>query len=320
MLALKSKKLTGWLLLLPRHLKQGVIFCVDVLLSILAIWISLVLRLDTLTPPIHSFYVLTILSITIVIPTFLFTRLYSTILRHSGVQSFYKLTWSVLLYGIVFAFIVTLINVAGVPRSIGILQPLILFLLLSASRWIMRRLLSAHLSSSSASSGWPMVLIYGAGEAGRQLVNSLMTIKGWRLAGLVDSDSNLWGGTIEGYRVYDPSLIPIIIERKSVNELWLAMPGITVRQRADLIDSVRNLGVRVRTLPTFQELASEKFNLHDVQELNINDFLGRPLVEPNEILLHRNISGRKILVTGAGGSVGSELCRQIIKLGPSMLI
>jgi FlaA1/EpsC-like NDP-sugar epimerase len=215
---------------------------------------------------------------------------------------------------------VVLIRLPEVPRSVGVTQPMILFLLVGGSRWLVRALFRGQIGRSPDDALWPRVLIYGAGEAGRQLASNLGSSPGWKLLGFVDDDSSIWGGSVDGYRVFNPASLPGVVDRRAVTDIWLALPTLAAGSRRQIIEDLRALPVHVRTLPSLSDLVSGRVKLKDVQELDLNDLLGRDPVEPHGLLLNRTIRGKRVMVTGAGGSIGSELCRQIIALEPAQLI
>ena len=312
--------LTDHLLGLPRTAKQALAVILDISLCVLALWAAFALRLETLSPPLQAVPLAVAIGVAVAIPIFVLLGLYRAVFRYSGARALISITKAVAAFGLLFFLVFTLVGVQGVPRSVGILQPIIFLLLVGASRWLVRLWLGGRIAQSPDKSEWPNVLIYGAGEAGRQLAAGLANARGWNLVGLLDDDRNLWGGSIDGHRVYDPATLRAVVERKLVSELWLAMPAMTAARRRELIESIRSIPVHVRSLPTITDLASGRVKLSDIKELDVNDLLGRDPVEPHGLLLNRSVRGKTVLVTGAGGSIGSELCRQIISLEPARLV
>ena len=312
--------LTQSLLGLPRFTKQVLAVGLDVVLCAGSLWLSLALRLETLMPAASAFTTPAVISIAIAIPIFWLMGLYRAVFRHSGGRALRIMAKAVGIYGCLFALVVAVVGIYGVPRSLGITQPMILFLLLGGSRWFIRSWLGGQIARSDSVLAGKVVLIYGAGEAGRQLAANLTASSGWRFAGFLDDDKTLWGATINGSRVHNPALTAKAVEKYDVNEIWLAMPAVTAARRREIIETVRPLAVYVRTLPTLADLTSGRVRLSDIQELDIHDLLGRDPVEPHGLLLNRTVRGKTVLVTGAGGSIGSELCRQIARLDPARLI
>jgi FlaA1/EpsC-like NDP-sugar epimerase len=168
--------------------------------------------------------------------------------------------------------------------------------------------------------GTPRALIYGAGSAGRQLAGGLLPSSDVKVVGYVDDDDRLHGHNLNGLNIYSPNELARIVERKQVTQIFLAIPSVSQLRRNEVINQLIPLRVQVRTLPGLADLVSGKVTVSDLRELNIEDLLGRDPVVPNPLMLAKNITGKVVMVTGAGGSIGSELCRQIVKAQPSTLL
>ncbi len=278
------------------------------------------LRLDTLSLTVSSLVLPSCVSIVVALPVFWMTGMYRGVFRYSGGLAGGVIIRATIIYGLLFAFVITLISLPNVPRSIGLGQPVILFSLVCASRWITRSLLATEKSGRRIARSGKVILIYGAGMAGRQLAEHMASSFNLYLAAFIDDDNTLWGGTIEGKRVYNPKDRSILVEKYGVTEIWLAMPTISVTRRRDIIKMLRTLSVHVRTLPSLSDLSSGKVKPSDIKDLDIHDLLGRPPVEAKTSLIAEHILHKTVIVTGAGGSIGSELCRQISKLKPRRLI
>jgi len=168
--------------------------------------------------------------------------------------------------------------------------------------------------------GLPRVLIYGAGSAGRQLAAAINTSAEVDLVGLLDDDDSLHGQVLNGLKIYDPTDVVGLVTKLQVNQVYLAIPSASRARRNEILESVRRAHVQVRTLPGLMDLAHGNVYVSDLKELDIEDLLGRDPVPPNLLMLGKNITGKVVMVTGAGGSIGSELCRQILKSAPSHLL
>jgi FlaA1/EpsC-like NDP-sugar epimerase len=309
-----------WLVGLPRPIKQTLALSLDALLCLASLWLALAFRLETLNPLDKVHFTPVMVSVAMALPIFFAFGLYRSVFRYSGARSLRAIALACGLYGAAFLVVVALIGLPAVPRSIGFTQPMILFLFVGGSRWLIRILFRGQIGRSPDDALWPRVLIYGAGEAGRQLASNLGSAPGWKLLGFVDDDSSIWGGSVDGYRVFNPASLPGVVDRHAVTDIWLALPAAAPGERRQIIENLRVLSVHVRTLPSLSDLVSGRVKLKDVQELDLNDLLGREPVEPHGLLLNRTLRGKRVLVTGAGGSIGSELCRQIIALEPAQLI
>jgi FlaA1/EpsC-like NDP-sugar epimerase len=166
----------------------------------------------------------------------------------------------------------------------------------------------------------PQVLIYGAGSAGRQLAAALKTSPELVVVGLLDDDDRLHGQVLNGLKIYDPATLLDLVAKLRVTQVFLALPSASRARRNEILELVRSARVQVRTLPGVLELAQGKVQVSDLKELDIEDLLGRDPVPPNPLMMAKNITGKVVMVTGAGGSIGSELCRQIVKAGPAALL
>jgi len=206
----------------------------------------------------------------------------------------------------------------GVPRSLGILQPLIFLLLVGASRAMARFWLAGLGGTGRKSEG--RLLIFGAGTAGVQTASALAVSGQYVLLGFVDEDAAKIGRSINGVPVFAPAQVPAVVARQGVTDILLALPSAARQRRNSIIEGLRALPVHIRTLPGLGDLASGRVTVQDFKELDIEDLLGRDPVPPDAQLLARNLAAKVVLVTGAGGSIGSELCRQILLQLPRQLL
>lgn len=310
----------GLLLAMPRLAKRGMAVLVDTSLCVLAVWIALYLRLEVwlrLEPP---YFWAVVGSVLIAIPLFVRFGLYRAIFRYAGWNATLTLGQAMALYSLVYATVFTMISVPGIPRSVGIIQPLLLFMFVALSRLLVRVWLGGLYRNLLARRGLPGVLIYGAGNAGRQLAAALVRSPDHRLLGFIDDDPALQGNSLDGRTVYAPQRLPELVKSIGASDVLLALPSASQQRRRAILDSLRGLPLHVRTLPAVADLASGKADLSDLRELDIEDLLGREPVAPSPSLLKILIRDRVVAVTGAGGSIGSELCRQIAALHPRTLL
>lgn len=314
------KYVTNWALNLSRSVKRALALFLDIILCVFAFWLALSLRLEKLVSlDLHHLAPL-LLAIGIIIPIFISCGLYKTILRYSSTQTMGVLAKAIFFYALIYSIIILIIGFQGVPRSIGILQPILMFMLILASRWIIKNWLREYFSKTIPNNVKKNIIIYGAGNAGQQLASSLLDNQAFKLITFVDDNENLWGGTINGHPVLSPKKIKQMLDIKNVKELWLAIPSATDNTRKQLINNLRKFPMHVRTLPNFSDLLSNKIRIGDVRELDINELLNRTVVKPNFTLLQKCILGKTVLVTGAGGSIGSELCRQVLNQKPNCIL
>ena len=304
---------------LPRYAKKTIAIIIDVGLCILSTWLAFYLRLEQFIK-INDVTILSVLiSITLAIPIFWLLGLYRTMFRFAGSSIIFSVAIATLTYGLTYFAIISIYGIQGIPRSIGIIQPLLLFFGISGSRIIIKYLFINTFSSKNFKNK-KKILIYGAGSAGRQLLASLENNPEMKVAGFLDDNQLFHGQTILGQTVFDPSKIDRLINLKDIDQILLALPSISRKKRNQILDDLNNHKIKVKTLPSIQDIVDGKISVTDIKDLTIEDLLSREQVRPNLKLLSKNISSKVVLVTGAGGSIGSELCRQIIKLKPQKLL
>ena len=306
------------ILALPRPAKRLVVLALDLVLALVSVWAAFYLRIDqTGLPQLQQKYVY-LLAPLLAIPIFVRFGLYRAIFRYTGMAALATTAKAVGLYTLLFFFALLWFNWQGVPRSVGLIQPLLFLLLVGASRAIARFWLAGW--SGKARNATGRLLIYGAGEAGVQTASALGVARYFVLLGFIDDDKAKAGGSINGVDIMAPDEVADAVERMGVTDILLAMPSLDRMRRNEIITSLRELPVHVRSLPGMGDLASGRVTTQDFQELDVEDLLGRPPVPPDSTLLARNLSGKTVLVTGAGGSIGSELCRQILLEKPRQLV
>jgi len=237
----------------------------------------------------------------------------------AGLQVLYTLNKALLIYGVLFAAVFTLIGVTGVPKSMGLMQPVIFASGVMASRLLARRWLGGF-GHPRLRADVPHALIYGAGSAGRQLATGLGMAAEVKIVGYVDDDERLHGHVLNGLPIFAPLNLEPVCQKHHISQIFLAVPSVSRRRRNEIIEGLLPLKLQVRTLPGLSELASGNVEISDLKELDIEDLLGRDPVAPNPLMIGKNNAAKVVLVTGAGGSIGSELCRQILKAGPAKLL
>ena len=312
--------LTDFLLCLPRPVKRALALGADALMCAITVWMAFNLRLESWTSWSHAHFTAFAGAAAFALPLFIIFGLYRAIFRYAGLPALMTVLRAVAFYALIYCFAFTFVGVPGVPRSVGILQPLLLLLGVTLSRAFVRYWLGGIYQGILGRSSLPQVLIYGAGSAGRQLAAALKTSPELVVVGLLDDDDRLHGQVLNGLKIYDPATIVALVKKLYVTQVFLAMPSASRARRNEILELISAAHVQVRTLPGVLELAQGKVQVSDLKELDIEDLLGRDPVPPNSLMLSMNITGKVVMVTGAGGSIGSELCRQIVKLGPSTLL
>ena len=323
------EEVTKNLINLPRHIKTIILITVDIGLCLLCTWLSFYLRLeqfirinyDFLFSALQEATILSaLISTTLAIPVFWLSGLYKTMFRFAGLSIFFNVSGALLTYGLIYFLIVTIYGVQGIPKSIGIIQPLLLFFGIVSSRAIIRYFSVNNISYKDKRKYKKRILIYGAGSAGRQLLSSLENNTEMKVVGFLDDNKKYHNHKILGQTVFSPFKMNKLINIKNIDLVLLAIPSISRIRRNKIIDELNKYKITVKTLPSIQDIVDGKVSVQDIKDLNIEDLLNREQVHPNLELLNKNINSKVVLVTGAGGSIGSELCRQIIKLNPKKLI
>ena len=317
---LKYSKLAGVVLALPRSIKRLVVLLVDAGLCVLSVWLALYLRLGFFVPFSGQTVWAVIASVMLALPIFVASGLYRAIFRYSGLPAMVSVARAILLYGVAFSAIFTFWTVEGVPRTVGLIQPLLLLLLVGASRAVARVWLGGMYQQQLRKAFLPEALIYGAGDAGRQLASAMANSPEIRVVGFLDDDERLHGNYLNGLIIYNPADFAEVLSDVPVTDVLLALPSVSRNRRNEILNNLKPYKVAVRTLPGLSDLATGKLSLSDVRDLDIDDLLGREPVKPNQLLLNQNNYRKIVLVTGAGGSIGSELCRQILKSQPKQLL
>ena len=312
------------ILAMPRMVKRAVVIGVDATLCIVSVWLAFYLRLGEWIPLMGDAYwrpgMAIMGSLVFALPVFVISGLYRAIFRYSGLLATLTVVKASLIYAVMYAAVFTWMGIEGIPRTIGLIQPVLLLIFIVTSRAGARYWLGGDYRSALKLARIPRVLIYGAGSTGRQLADALANSHQMRVMGFLDDDPQLIDQVLNGQPIYHPEELSELVLSRGVSDVLLAMPSINRKRRNEILLTISQAKVAVRTLPSVNELAQGKVQTSDLRELDIDDLLGREAVPPDAILLSKNITKKVVLVTGAGGSIGSELCRQILDLTPCTLL
>ncbi|MDE2211417.1 MAG: polysaccharide biosynthesis protein [Betaproteobacteria bacterium] len=311
---------TRLLLRLPRPAKQGLMLAVDAGLLVGSVWAAYALRLGEWFLPNRAQLLLMLAAPAIAVPVFMRFGLYRSIIRYLGEQALWTVVKAMSLATVLWAllaFMTQMTGLQGVPRSVPLLYGLIGMAGVGGARFLARWLLWLPLRERFSGR---QVLIYGAGDAGWQLAAALLQGREYFPAGFLDDDPALHGKDVGGLRVYAPSQLSTLIDRFDIRDVIVTLPQASSARRRDVVAFLERHPVRVRILPALADIANGRHLVQLVREADIGDLLGRDPVAADPQLLGQAISGKTVLVTGAGGSIGSELCRQIALLHPAALV
>ncbi|HDS1818545.1 MAG: nucleoside-diphosphate sugar epimerase/dehydratase [Pseudomonas sp.] len=322
------KKLLG----LPRRHKRMLQVMTDVILVWIALWLAFVVRLgiDELANPLIDHTWLFLCAPVVSIPLFIRFGLYRAVMRYFGNDALIAIIKAVTLSALILGFIIYWAsnhqNV--VPRSITFNYWWLSLIMIGGLRLAMRQYFLGdwfatavqHVPFAHRDDGLPKVAIYGAGAAGNQLVAALRMDRAMRPVAFIDDDASITDRVIAGLQVYRPEQLEQMIDVTGAQEILLAIPSSTRTRRREILNFLEGYPLHVRSVPGIMDLASGRVKVDDIQEVDIADLLGRDTVPAQGDLLERCIAEQTVLVTGAGGSIGSELCRQILGQGPKTLL
>ncbi len=308
------------LLAMPRVAKRALALLVDSSFCVLTIWLAYCFRLNEWTVLTGVQWLPVVVSLCMALPIFIVMGMYRAIFRYANMAAFITVLKAIAIYGFAFMTIFTALSVPGVPRTVGILQPFLLLIAIGLSRLSIRYWLGDAYQRILHKNMLAKVLIYGAGTAGRQLAGALINSAELNVVGYLDDDPRLKGGVMGGLPIYDPSDLPVLAESLGVHNVLLALPSASRQRRNEILEHIRKARVNVRTLPDLTALAQGRIAVSDIRELEIEDLLGREAVAPRQELLDKAMRNKVVMVTGAGGSIGGELCRQILRNEPSSLV
>ena len=304
---------------LLRYSRRAVIISIDICLCIFCTWLAFSLILEELVLFKDINNSLLIMPVIFSIPIFWFMGLYQTINRLTDFSTIILLFKSILVYCILYLSIILFIDLPGISKSIGIIQPMLLFFTITLSRLSIKNILNKGLGSINLSKK-KNVIIYGAGGAGRQLVVALENSPEYKVVGFLDDDVRLHKQLLFGHVVNNLSKLEKLIQTKGIDFIFLAMPSINRSKRYQILKNLNKYQITVKTLPSISEIIDGTITISDIKDLDVDDLLSRKEVEPDVKLLNKNTYQKNVLITGAGGSIGSELCRQIIRLKPQKIL
>jgi FlaA1/EpsC-like NDP-sugar epimerase len=314
-----------WLIALPRYTKRSLLIAFDSAALVFSLWFSFSLRLNTwFVPPTRSLWLMFAAAPVIGVSVFHFFGLYKLVTRYIGPEGARQITLATIVTASIWTFLFWILHSGAiVPRS-----SIVIFALLSgAIIWFGRQTAAWLLLGPSNNNslvaqdpGKRIALIYGAGPTGVHLLEALRRSGDYRICGFVDDNPTLWGQVIGGLKVSRPSRLVNIVQSDGVSDILLALPEMPRQQRQSIVERLKQLKVNVKTLPSMEDIAAGRVAFTDLRPISADDLLGRERVAPDSKLLESSTRGKCVLVTGAGGSIGSEIARQIGGLGPKRLV
>ncbi|MEQ8823502.1 MAG: nucleoside-diphosphate sugar epimerase/dehydratase [Filomicrobium sp.] len=313
-----------WLLELPRYYKRTILVVTDTLLLTAVVWVAMSLRYQAFYWPATIPEALLFFAAPLItVATFAWFGLYRLVTRFIGYRGSVRVFACVFLSVLIWALLVFMTGQHGIPRTVILTYAVFGALIVTGSRQAAGLLLKSvgiRIPRLPLDIERKPVLIYGAGQLGSELLEALRRVSDRDPVGFIDNAKDMWGQYVGGVKVYRPEKVGHVIERAGVCEILLAVPESNRRERRQIMSELENYPVAVKVMPSMEEIATGKVGITDVRPLEVEDLLGRDPVPPNLELLARSIRGKSILVTGAGGSVGSELVRQILKQHPATLV
>ncbi len=320
-----SANLAHWFIGLPRRVKATILIGADIFFTILAFWVAFSLRLGVFYAPKGEIIYLFIAAPCIAIPIFIRLGLYRAIIRYIEIRALWTILQACTLYALAFAFITYQSGIKGVPRTVSPLNWLSIMLLVASSRFFVRWWLGGIYINLSGSRFYDKhfkknVVIYGAGSAGIQLAAALDRGHEFRAVAFIDDDQTLQKQKINGRRIYPFNSLNYLINRHQLTDVLLAIPSATNSRKSEIIQLLEPYAVHVMSMPALSDIAQGRVKVDALQEIEIADLLGRDQVPPDYMLMSANITDKSVMITGAGGSIGSELCRQIIQQKPKLVV
>jgi FlaA1/EpsC-like NDP-sugar epimerase len=303
------------LISLPRINKNILVMFADYTMLVLSFWISLSIRINDIYFPSKEALYLILLGPLIALPIFFFLGLYKSLIRYSSYKSIFVISEAIIIYSLLWFFIVISSSIVIRPYDFLLINFLLSIFLTGGIRYLARWLLIARARNDAS------VLIYGAGTAGMQLRGAISYTNDIKVVGFIDDDKRIQGKYVEGLKIYPRNTIKKLLKsNKKITEVIIAIPSLSRSKIQEIVESLKEFSIVIRVLPSVSDIAKGKIEIADLKAVKIEDLLRRDIRDPDKELLQKNITDKSVLVTGAGGSIGSELCRQIIQLEPSRLV
>ena len=306
---------------LSRNAKKSLMIFIDIIIILVSLVLSLYLRvgaedgrlLDIIIKDYHILIIYPIISVVI----FYYFNLYSSVIRFMSTNIMWASAKSVSLSLGILSFLMMLVRELSFPRSVLLINWFVLLIFIIGVRYLAKWILY---SEGSKKTNKKLTAIYGAGEAGSSLIGSLLQSNYHIPKIIFDDDKKKHNTFMHGIKIYNPKDAVGLINKKNIDTILLAMPSVSRTNIKNILESLKDLRVEIKTLPSIDNIIGGKVKIEDIRDVNVDEIIGRDIVKPDPKLLSKNIIGNNVMVTGAGGSIGSELCRQIIRLSPKKLV
>ena len=323
------------LIAMPSSFKRGILILADSLMVIFALWLSFSLRFGNWYWPIggvnDSIMILMLFAPAVAVPVFMQFGLYRAIIRYLDMKAFLSVFKAVIIYAAAWGLLAFLSGEQGIPRSVVPINAMVALFTIGGlrvlARWLLRKIEDVNRAKnyfqqtrSLIKNGRANMIIFGAGEAGRQLAVGLGQSHECVLLAFVDDDAKLQGRDLMGVPILSETKLFEFVNQHQVDGILIAIPSISRKQRSLIIERLRPLNKHIRTLPGLSDMARGQSVYSQLNELDINDLLTRESAVADEALLQSQVTDQVVLVTGAGGSIGSELCRQVLQRKPKTLL
>jgi FlaA1/EpsC-like NDP-sugar epimerase len=310
-----QRRLSTYLLSVATTTKKVGLIVADLFLALLAMYVAYMLRLGELPENPLDIFNTYLASAAFLISIFYFNGVYDAINRYFGSLELKKIGIALAQYAVVFSSYVMIFE-GVIPRTIGFIQPMVLLIFIFILRRSIALLLPRHLENEEKN----QIIIYGAGETGRQISNFLENDKKHVTVGFLDDNTNLHGRKLNGITVYPSEELRNLISTTGATQIILAIQSLTSERRREIVSKIADTEIKLQTLPSMSELTLGNAQITQLREIKTRDLLNRKIVSADPELLAATVTNQNVLISGAGGSIGSELCRQILKLRPNSIV
>ena len=297
--------------------KKVIVASSDIIICFLAFFISVYMRIGKLDQFHSNYFIVSFVSMVIMFYVFYKFKMYDVIFRHYDHRALKLTIKAVFIYAIIYCFTLFYFNIENVPRTIGVIQPLVLLVLIHISRSTLSIIVNFILVGNRKEFKFKNIIIYGSGKAGQGLANNFYVDPLIRIVGFFDDNKVKQGRYISGYKIINKTQLEKLIEDKKIDEVWLAVPSMSSSRKIEVLKYLEKINVTIKTLPNIEKIKAGKASIKDLRSLNLNELLGRVEHKKN---IKFNFKNQIIFIFGAGGTIGTNLCKKIIKSNPKKIL